>query len=125
MLLIYLESEFLSVADLMVDNFIRFGIMVCCYVSARSQNLVRFFSLCWITGSRTIHPPIKGLLSEAGIESTPFWSSAYKVAGLHMHATKPGYLYFKLSKYNFSIYTKVMISGINLSPTRHLSLLSF
>ena len=50
---------------------VRLGILIWCWVSARSQCLVRFLSLCWITGSHTIHLPIEGLLPPTGTEPTP------------------------------------------------------
>ena len=59
--LLYLESGFLSVAYLTVANLARLGISVHCQVPVRSQYLVRLLSQCWITGGRTIHPPIEGL----------------------------------------------------------------
>ena len=55
------ESDFLFVAYLVVANSIQPGILVC-YFLARSQYLVRFPSLCLITGSYTV-PPTKGLLN--------------------------------------------------------------
>ena len=62
--LLYLESGFLSVADLTVDNLALLGISVHCQVSVTSQYLVRLLSQCWVTGGHTIHPPIKGLLPQ-------------------------------------------------------------
>ena len=46
--------------------------------------------MCWITGGRTIHLPIEGLLPPTGIEPTPFRNSASTVTGLQVHATTPG-----------------------------------
>ena len=62
--LLYLESGFSFVANIIVANLARLGILVHCQVSVRSQYLVRFLSQCWITGGHTIHPPIEGLLPQ-------------------------------------------------------------
>ena len=67
-LLFYLESEFLSVGYLTIDNVIRLKISARYCVSAGSQYLIRLLSLCWIAGGHTIHPPIEGLLPPTGIE---------------------------------------------------------
>ena len=49
----------------------------------RSQYLVRFLSLFWITGGHTIHRPIEGLLPPTDTKLTYNWRSVFKVAGLH------------------------------------------
>lgn len=49
-------------AYLPVANLDRLGISVCCKVSVRSQILVRFLSLCHITGDHKTHLPIEELL---------------------------------------------------------------
>ena len=73
----------------MVADLVRLGISVRCWVSARSQYLVEFFSFCWITGGHTIYLPIDGLLPPTGIEPTPLKISVSKVAGLQVYATIP------------------------------------
>ena len=57
-----LEWDFLFVAYLVVANSIQPGNLVC-YFLARSQYLVRFPSLCRITGSYTMPPTKEGLLN--------------------------------------------------------------
>ena len=84
----YLESGFLSVAA--VANLVQIGISIHCQVSARSQYLVRFLSLYWITGGHTVHPPIEGLLPPTVMEPTTFRNLASKVSGLQVHATTLG-----------------------------------
>ena len=66
--LLYLESGFLSVAFLTAANLARRGISVYCYVTVRSQYLVKLLSLCWITGGQTI----ERLLPLTAIEPTLF-----------------------------------------------------
>ena len=92
----FVPNGFLSVAYLTVVNLARLGNSVHCLVSVRPQYLVRLLSLCWITGGYIIHPPIEGLLSPTGTESTPFRNSASNVAGLQVHNTTPGYYYYPL-----------------------------
>ena len=113
--LLYLESGFLSVAYLAVANLARLGISVHCQASVRSQCLVRLLSQCWITGGRTVHPPIEGLLPPTGTEPKPFRNSASKVAGLQVHITTPGsflqptYSYlilYILKKYQIGLYSQ-------------------
>ena len=86
------DGFFIRSSPLVVANFVRLGILICCLVSARSQYLVRLLSLCWTTGGHIIHPPIKGLLPLTGIEPTSFQNSASKVAGIQVHATTSRYL---------------------------------
>ena len=83
----FFTRTYLTVADL-----IRLGISVR-YVSIRSPYLVRFLSLCWITGGYTIHPPIEGLFPPTSTEPAPFQISASKVAGLRVHATTPSWFW--------------------------------
>ena len=71
-------------------NLAPLQISVHCQALVRSQYLVRLFSLCWIKGGHTIHPPIKGLIPPTGIEPTPIRNSAFKVVGSQVHATTPG-----------------------------------
>ena len=52
---------FLSVAYVTLANSAQFGISGRCYVSVRFQNLVRFLSLCWITGGLTNPSSTEGL----------------------------------------------------------------
>ena len=54
----------------MLANLGRPGILGHCYVSVRSQYLVRPLSLFWVTGGHTIHPPMERLLPSAGTETT-------------------------------------------------------
>ena len=84
-LLTILESQFLSVAYLMVASLVRFAISVRCWVSARSQYLLRFLSLCLINGGHSIHPSIQRLLPPTVTKPTLFKNFAYKVAGLQVH----------------------------------------
>ena len=84
---IFGQSFSLSVAYFTVANLVRLGILILCQVSVRSRHLFRLLSLCWITGG---YPPIKGLLSPAGIKPTPSRNLASKVAGLQGYATTPG-----------------------------------
>ena len=55
----------------MVANLVRHRIPVNYKVSARSQFLVRFFSLCLITVGQTIHPTIEGLLPKLVLNPNP------------------------------------------------------
>ena len=70
--LLYLESDFLSLAFypyLTVSNLVRLGISVCYQISVRLQYLVRFLSLCQITGGHRIYPPTERLSPTTGTES--------------------------------------------------------
>ena len=95
--LLYLGSIFFNVTInyLTAANLVRHGIPVHCKVSARSQFLVRFLSLCWITGGQTIQPLTKDLLPSTGIGLTHS-----KATGLNVHVTAPGYKSRKNMKIN-------------------------
>ena len=93
-------------AYLTVANLATLGISVHIQVRVRSQYLVRLLYLCWITVRHTIHPPIKGLLPQTGIEATPFRNSTSNAAGLQVHATTPG-LVFK-SVLTIFVFKKVL-----------------
>ena len=69
-----------------------------------SQCLVRFISLCWITGGYTVHQPIEGLLRASGVKPTPFQNSAPITAGLQVRRTTSSLLIGNLRSYkkNFS-----------------------
>ena len=58
-----------SVAYLALANLSRLGITIQCQVSVRSKYIVRFLSLCWITGGHKIHPPIEGMLPHLVLNS--------------------------------------------------------
>ena len=60
---IFTYEIFLSLTYPGVVNLVRLGISVCNQVSARSQYLVTFLSMCWITSGHTIHPPIEEILT--------------------------------------------------------------
>ena len=78
----FIQSRiFLFVAYLTIANLDRLGNSVRCQVPATSQYLVSFVSLCWITGGRTIHLPIEGLLPPTGIKPTLFRNSASEESG--------------------------------------------
>ena len=74
----------------MIVNLAWLVISIHCYVSLRSQYLVRRLSLCWTTGGHRIHPAIEVLLAPTGSKPTPFRNLVSKVAGLQVHATTPG-----------------------------------
>ena len=67
-LLLYLESRFLSLAYLPRANLAQFIDSVHCQVSARFQYLVRLLSFYCITGGHTIHPPIRRLVTPTSTE---------------------------------------------------------
>ena len=56
--------------------------LICCQVS------VRYLSLSWITGGRTIHSPIDRLFTPTGIEMQLFRNSVSKIAGSQLNVTK-------------------------------------
>ena len=88
---IFAYEIFLSLTYPGVANLVRLGISVCNYVSARSQYLVTFLSMCWITSGHTMHPPIEEILTPPSTEPTSFRNCASKVAGQQVLTTIPGF----------------------------------
>ena len=73
-----------------VVNLVWLPIPVRCWVSARSQYLVSFLSLCCVTGGSYSRPTYWRTFSPVGIETHTVHNSASKVAGLQVHVTTPG-----------------------------------
>ena len=91
--LIYCETSMMGLLwkyHYFFSYFFRVGFFICS-LPVRSRYLVRLLFLCWITGCRTIDPPIWGLLPPTGTEPTPFRNLASQVSASQLNATTPGW----------------------------------